>query len=70
MVDAHYTWWECGRAYLCRIIDMLHMGYVDEILFGGEVEERLPEIVNGWVEKTRARQSEAIEVLADDTALL
>ncbi len=70
MVDAHYTWWECGRAYLCRMIDMLHMGYVDEILFGSEVEDRLPDIVADWVEKTRARQAEAIEVLADDTPLL
>lgn len=35
IIDARYTWWECGRSYLCRIIDMLHMGYVDEVLFGG-----------------------------------
>lgn len=39
-----------GRSYLCRIIDMLHMGYVDEVLFGYEVVERLPEIVKEWVE--------------------
>ena len=51
MIDSHYTWWECGRAYLCRIIDMLHMGYVDEVLFGNEVLERLPEIVHEWLEK-------------------
>lgn len=49
MVDAHFTWWECGRSYLCRIVDMLHMGYVDEVLFGREVFERLPEIVEEWV---------------------
>ena len=49
MIDAHYTWWECGRSYLCRIIDMLHMGYVDEVLFGREVVERLPEMVKEWV---------------------
>ncbi|MHB1344954.1 MAG: DUF7687 domain-containing protein [Thermoleophilia bacterium] len=49
MIDSHYTWWECGRSYLCRIIDMLHMGYIDEVLFGREVVERLPEIVRGWV---------------------
>ena len=55
MVDAHYTWWVCGKSYLCRIIDMLHMGYIDEVLFGREVLERLPEIVNGWVEEYRAR---------------
>jgi len=50
MIDAHYTWWNCGRSYLCRIIDMLHMGYVDEVLFGYEVVERLPDIVAEWVD--------------------
>ncbi|MBL4592154.1 MAG: hypothetical protein JKY96_09375 [Phycisphaerales bacterium] len=49
MIDAHFTWWNMGKPYLCRIIDMLHMGYVDEVLFGSEVTERLPEIVQGWV---------------------
>lgn len=28
-----YTWWECGRSYLCRIIDMLHMGYVESFIW-------------------------------------
>ncbi len=49
MIDAHYTWWDCGRSYLCRIIDMLHMGYVDEVLFGYEVVERLPKLATEWV---------------------
>lgn len=49
IVDAYYTWWECGRSYLCRIVDMLHMGYVDEVLFGREVIERLPSVVCEWV---------------------
>ena len=55
MLDAHYTWWGCGKSYLCRIIDMLHMGFVDEVLFGYEVVERLPDIAKGWtmVNKTR-----------------
>lgn len=70
IADAHYTWWECGRSYLCRMIDMLHMGYVDEILFGKEIEDRVPAMVLGWVEKTRARQATAKIVLADDTPLL
>lgn len=48
IVDDRYTWWECGRSYLCRIIDMLHMGYLDEVLFGREVEARLPVIARGW----------------------
>ena len=56
MVDDHYTWWECGRSYLCRIIDMLHMGYVDEVLFGSEVVERLPAIVKSWVKLARKGQ--------------
>ena len=49
IIDAYETWWNLGRSYLCRIIDMLHMGYVDEVLFGYEVVERLPQIVGGWV---------------------
>lgn len=49
MVDAHYTWWDCGKSYLCRIVDMLHMGYVDEVLFGREVVEELPRMVKEWV---------------------
>lgn len=53
MVDGKFTWWDCGRSYLCRMIDILHMGYVDEVLFGREVIERLPAIVTGWVKGTR-----------------
>ena len=49
MVDSHYTWWHCGKPYLCRMFDMLHMGYVDEILFGIEVVEEMPRIVAEWV---------------------
>lgn len=48
IVDDHYTWWGCGRSYLCRIVDMLHMGLVDEVLFGREVLVRWPEIVRSW----------------------
>ncbi len=55
MVDAHYTWWKCGKAYLCRIVDMLHMGYVDEVLFGKEVVAELPRIVSEWVKLTNER---------------
>jgi hypothetical protein len=48
-VDSHYTWWECGRSYLCRLMDMMHMGYCDEVIFGKEVESRLPILVAEWV---------------------
>lgn len=56
MVDAHYTWWECGKSYLCRMFDSLHMGYADEILFGREVVEELPRIVAEWVEIYHRRE--------------
>ncbi len=56
MIDAHYTWWDCGKSYLCRLIDMLHMGYVDEVLFGSEVLDRLPEITRHWVSIQRKRR--------------
>lgn len=36
-IDDRYTWWDCGKSYLCRMIDMLHTGHVDEIFFGREV---------------------------------
>jgi len=55
MVDDEFTWWQCGRSYLCRIIDMLHMGYVDEVLFGYEVIERLPRIARQWAQIERKR---------------
>lgn len=48
-IDDHFTWWKCGRSYLCRMIDMLHMGYVDEIIFGREVLTRLPIIASQWI---------------------
>jgi hypothetical protein len=50
MVDAFETWWEMGRSYLCRLVDMLHMRYVDEILFGREVVDRIPVIAKEWVQ--------------------
>ncbi len=55
IVDSHYTWWKSGRSYLCRMVDMLHMGYVDEVLFGKEVVERLPKIVQEWVQMAKDR---------------
>jgi len=34
---------------------MLHMGYVDEVLFGMEVVERMPDIVRDWVKLVKKR---------------
>lgn len=36
-IDDRFTWWDCGKSYLCRMMDMLHTGHVDEIFFGREV---------------------------------
>ncbi len=60
MVDDEFTWWQCGRSYLCRIIDMLHMGYVDEVLFGHEVIEQLPGIAKDWAKIERKRPKETV----------
>jgi hypothetical protein len=57
MVDAYDTWWGKGRSYLCRMIDILHMGHVNEILFGREIIRELPSIVEGWVQEFESRYS-------------
>lgn len=48
IIDDRFTWWNKGRSYLCRIIDILNMGLVDEVLFGREILTRWPEIVSEW----------------------
>jgi hypothetical protein len=50
-LDDHYTWWECGKSYLCRIIDMLHIGILTEVLFGKEVIAKLPQIAQDLATK-------------------
>lgn len=47
-IDDHNTWWNMGRSYLCRMVDMLHMAYVDEIVFGREVLTRIPQMAAEW----------------------
>lgn len=50
-VDSHFSWWGQGKSYLCRLIDLLNMGFVDEVLFGAEVMQRLPILVEKWVQR-------------------
>ncbi|TCN67543.1 DUF7687 domain-containing protein [Acetobacteroides hydrogenigenes] len=50
IIDDYYTWWTCGRSYLCRLIDSMHMGLVTEVLFGREIIDRIPVLVNEWLE--------------------
>jgi len=55
IVDAYDAWWIQGRSYLCRIIDALNMGYIDEVFFGCEVVDELPKVVKSWVKKYHQR---------------
>lgn len=49
-VDDHFTWWDCGKSYLCRIVDMLHADLLDGAFFGREVVDEWPAVVAGWPE--------------------
>ena len=51
MVDDYFTWWTMGKSYLCRICDMLHMGLLTEALFGKEIIDRIPLIVQDWTDE-------------------
>lgn len=48
IIDDYFTWWTCGKSYTCRIFDMLHEGFLDEVIVGKQVITRWPEIVRGW----------------------
>lgn len=51
LIDDYNTWWNMGKSYLCRIVDMLHIGLVDEVIFGKEVFDRwigiMEDLLNG-----------------------
>ena len=51
IVDSRFTWWVKGRSYLCRLIDILHMGLVKEVIFGKETINRIPAIAKNWIRK-------------------
>jgi len=55
IIDAARTWWGQGNPYLCRLIDMLHMGYVDEVVFGREVERAMTAAAQTWLAHRRSR---------------
>lgn len=57
IVDAKYTWWTQGKSYLCRMVDMLHMGYADEVIFGREVVARLPVLAKEWLAMLPAQRN-------------
>lgn len=47
-VDAYGTWWSKGKAYLCRLVDAVNKGVVDEIVVGKECVEAIPRLVSSW----------------------
>ena len=47
-IDGYTTWWGMGKSYLCRIIDTLHMGLVNEVIFGKEIYEAWPEKIQEY----------------------
>ena len=65
IVDAYKTWWEDGRSYLCRMIDMAFMGYVDEVLFGREVVDRIPQLANEWITELQLKQQSNFPTTSD-----
>lgn len=50
--------WSKGVSYICRIIDILNMGYIDAAIFGREVVTDWPEIVREWNEEEVALPGE------------
>lgn len=44
-IDAYHTWWNQGKSYLCRLIDAINSGVVDEVIIGAEVLTRWPELL-------------------------
>ena len=49
-IDGYRTWWLQGKPYLCRIVDMLNSGLVDEVIFGEEVFERWPALLSEFID--------------------
>lgn len=47
-LDDRFTWWDCGKSYLCRIVDMLHIGLLDGAFVGREVVTEWPKVVGLW----------------------
>ncbi|MBQ6343052.1 MAG: hypothetical protein IJI41_08030 [Anaerolineaceae bacterium] len=37
LIDSYYTFWVKGKSYLCRFIDALNMGLIDDLIIGKEV---------------------------------
>ena len=50
-IDAYRTWWTQGKTYLCRLVDAMNSGVVDEVIVGREVLTRWPELLRSIIKK-------------------
>ena len=48
-VDAYRTWWIQGKSYLCRLVDAMNSGVVDEVIVGREILTRWPELLRSII---------------------
>lgn len=48
MVDAKATWWNKGKSYLCRLVDLLNQHAMTELLIGRECVTEVPRLVAEW----------------------
>lgn len=44
-IDAYRTWWIQGKSYLCRLVDAMNSGVVDEVIVGREIFTRWPDLL-------------------------
>ena len=47
-LDAYSVWLKQGKSYLCRIVDLLHRGLIDDLVIGAEVLTAIPKMVKKW----------------------
>lgn len=55
-IDAYSAWMEQGKSYICRAVDLLQRGAVDNLVVGREVIEAVPQLVPEWVEALSKRE--------------
>lgn len=49
LIDAYRTWWVQGKSYLCRLVDAMNSGLVDEVIVGREVLSRWPVLIRKMI---------------------
>lgn len=55
MIDSYSTWYVQGPAYLCRLVDMLHRGAIDDLIVGKEIVSEIPSLIADWTQRQQQR---------------